>query len=92
MGKTGTSSLVATFALVALTGMAQAEARWDGLLNDGNNVNWFALQKDKREQNALESRGVQTNFDAAPTFEPEFQIETLRDRVRRPFTSLNRDR
>ncbi|MEM6588074.1 MAG: hypothetical protein AAF641_06470 [Pseudomonadota bacterium] len=79
-------------ALTAATDTARAEPRWEGLLNDGNKVNWFELRREKKNQNTLESRGVQTNFDEAPMFEPEFQVETLRDKVRRPFTSLNRDR
>ncbi len=92
MGMTASKTLIAVFAFAVFTGLAQAEARWDGLLNDGNNVNWFALQEEQPKPNSLESRGVQTNFNDAPVFEPEFQIETLRDQVRRPFTSLNRER
>ncbi|MEO0372607.1 MAG: hypothetical protein AAF231_14200 [Pseudomonadota bacterium] len=93
MRKTGTKALMVVFAFAALSSTARAEARWDGLLNDGNNFNWFAFQQEQRDENSLEARGVQTDFNEAPTFEPEFQVETLRDRLDRPFTTgFSRDR
>ena len=88
--KSKTPGLVIAFAVFA--GMAQAEARWDGLLNDGANVNWFALQQEKRDKNSLEQRGIETNFNEAPMFEREFQVETLREKVSKPFSGFNRDR
>ena len=84
------------------TGGKHAQDRNQGFYNrlclcrphhDGNNVNWFAFQQDERDETSLEARGVQTDFNEAPAFEPEFQVDTLRDRLRRPFTTgLTRDR
>lgn len=85
------AALLALF-VSPVSGPAQAEARWDGLYTDGPDVNWFDLKATTQPDNSLEARGIETDFSEDERFEPEFEIESFSDRIRRPFSGGDRDR
>lgn len=83
---------VVALAFMALAAPASAEARWDGLLNNSGQVNWFELNSTTPKDNSLEARGIETDFSEDPMFKREFQIETLRDQVQKPFAGFTIER